>query len=371
MKKLPNVTRAGFAAVGLATSGALVLAGCGASNEEPAAPAPGGATTAELSGTLVGAGASSQAAAQEAWRAGFIGTYPDVTVNYDPVGSGGGRTQFIAGETAFAGNDAYFDEEELPMAQERCGGEIVEVPLYISPIAVVYNLEGVDMLNLSPEVLAGIFSQQITSWDDPAIAELNPDATLPATPITPVNRSDESGTTENFAEYLAATAPDVWTYEVSGDWPVPGGEAAQGTSGVIGAVDAGDGTIGYADASQAGDLGVASIQVGESFEQPTPEAAAAVVEASTRIEGRGEYSFAYDLARDTAEAGTYPIVLISYIEACTMYDDAETAELTQAYLTYLASEEGQTAAAEAAGSAPISDTLREMVTPAIEAIAGP
>lgn len=348
----------------------LGLAACGASNEDSGTDSDSGEESSDLSGTLDGAGASSQAAAMEAWIAGFSETAPDVTVNYDPSGSGAGREQFIAGGTIFAGSDSYFDEEELPQAEERCGGEgtVIELPLYVSPIAVIYNLEGVEGLQLAPATIASIFAQQITNWNDPAIAADNPDATLPDQAITVVNRSDESGTTENFTEYLSATAPDVWTEEPSGDWPFPGGEAAQGTSGVVGAVEAGTGTIGYADASQAGDLGVALVGVGEEFAEPTPEAAAAVVDASTTVEGRGDFDFAIDVARDTTEAGTYPIVLVSYTIACTQYDDEADAANVAAFVEYLASEEGQTAAADAAGSAPISETTRENAATAVEAI---
>jgi len=355
----------------------LGLTACGAGNEdeEPAASGAGsesGSATEEapeLSGTISGAGASSQAAAMEAWVAGFNSQHPDVTVNYDPIGSGGGREQFIAGGTLFGGSDSYLDEEELPAAQKRCGGDVVEVPLYISPIALAFNVEGVDSLNLGPELIAGIFAQEIKNWNDPAIAEANPDVELPDLAITPVNRSDESGTTENFMEYMTATAPDVWTDEPSGVWPVKGGEAAQGTSGVVGAIEGGNGTIGYADASQVGELSVAKVGVGEEFVEYSPEAAAAVLEASTRVEGRGESSFAYDLARDTTEAGTYPIVLVSYSLACATYDSAEEADLAKAFISYLASEEGQQTAAESAGSAPIPDSLRQEIQPAIDGIA--
>ena len=345
----------------------LGLTGCSAANEADAGTGQSESAKSELSGTISGAGASSQAAAMEAWIAGFTEQHPDATVNYDPVGSGGGREQFVAGGTDFAGSDAYLDEE-LEAAKERCGGDVVELPLYVSPIAVAYNLEGVEQLQLRPETIAGIFAQKITTWDDPAIAKDNPGVELPGTAITPVNRSDESGTTENFVEYLAAAAPDVWTYEVSGDWPVEGGEAAQGTSGVVGAIEGGDGTIGYADASQVGDLGVASVGVGDEFVEYSPEAAAAVVEASQRVEGRGETDFAFDLARDTTESGTYPIVLVSYSIACTTYESQQEADLVRAFFSYLASAEGQQSAADAAGSAPISASLREQVQVAIDTI---
>jgi phosphate transport system substrate-binding protein len=367
--KLSTTSRA--VVLSTALVGTLALTACGAANEQSAGG--GGSTSTsgstELSGSLAGAGSSAMQAAMQGWTAGYSSVQPGVTVNYDPVGSGGGREQFIAGGTDFAGSDAALDEEELAAAQERCaGGEVFELPNYISPIAVIHNLEGVDELNLSPATLAGIFDQQITNWNDPAIAADNPGVTLPDLAITPVNRSDESGTTENFTEYLAAAAPEAWTHEPDGNWPVPGGEAAQGTSGVVSAVSGGNGTIGYADLSQAGDLGVASIGVGEEFVAPTPEAAAAVVENSERLEGRGEYDFAIEVARDTAESGNYPIVLVSYHIGCVQYDDQEIADLVADFMGYVISEEGQQAAAEASGSAPISDALREQAQTAVDAM---
>ncbi|MGK5169897.1 phosphate ABC transporter substrate-binding protein PstS [Geodermatophilus sp. CPCC 205761] len=362
-------TRSRAVALSAALAGTLALAACGASNEGNAGDSGSTGGSTELSGTLVGAGASSQQAAMQGWTAGYSGVQSGVTVNYDPVGSGGGREQFIAGGTDFAGSDAALDDEELAEAQERCaGGEVFELPNYIAPIAVVYNIEGVDQLSLSPETVAGIFNQQITTWNDPAIAADNPGATLPDLAITPVNRSDESGTTENFTEYLAAAAAAAWPHEASGDWPVAGGEAAQGTSGVVSAVGGGNGTIGYADLSQAGDLGVASIGVGEEFVTPTAEAAAAVVENSETLSGRGQYDFAIELARDTTASGSYPIVLVSYHIGCIQYDDQEKADLVKDFMGYVISEEGQQAAAEAAGSAPISDALREQAQGAIDAI---
>ena len=329
----------------------------------------GAVAAGDLGGALVGAGASSQQAAMQGWTAGYSAVQPGVTVNYDPVGSGGGREQFIAGGIDFAGSDAPLDEEELVAARERCGGgEVFELPNYISPIAVVYNLPEVAELDLSPATLAGIFARQITSWDDPAIAADNPGVALPALSITPVNRSDESGTTENFTEYLAAAAPEAWPYEPDGEWPVEGGESAQGNSGVVAAVTGGAGTVGYADLSQAGDLGVARIGVGEEFVAPTPQAAAAVVEGSEPLPGRGPYDFALELDRTTVESGQYPIVLVSYHLGCIAYEDQLTADLVADFMTYVTSEEGQAAAAEVAGSAPISDALREQARTAIDAI---
>jgi phosphate transport system substrate-binding protein len=367
--KLSTTTRT--AAVSAALAGTLALTACGASNEGGGtAEGEGGGSSAEqLSGSLVGAGASSQQSAMEAWQAGFEGEYPDVQFSYDPAGSGAGREQFINGSADFAGSDAALDDEELTAASERCaGGEVFELPNYISPIAVLFNLEGVDELNLAPATIAGIFSGAITTWNDPAIAGDNPEATLPATAITPVHRADDSGTTDNFTDYLFQAAGDVWTSEPDGVWPLEGGESAQGTSGVVEVVGSTVGAVTYADASRAGDLGVASVGVGTEFAAPTPEAAAAVVENSPAVEGRGEHDFAIEVNRLTEASGEYPIVLVSYHVGCIQYDEAEKAANVQAFMQYVISEDGQATAAENAGNAEISAALREQAQGAVDAI---
>ncbi len=348
---------------------ALLLSACG---DDAEGDGDSSVDVAEdLSGDLAVGGASSQESAQNAWIVGFGELAPDVNVTYDPVGSGGGRENFIAGGYAFAGSDAYLtdDEGELSAATETCGGDPIEVPNYVSPIAIIYNVEGVDDLQLAPAALAGIFAGTITTWDDPAIAETNPDADLPSDRINAVHRSDESGTTENFTDYLDAVASDAWTAGVVETWPGDaGGEGAKGTSGVVKVVTDSANTIGYADASQAGELSQAKIGVGDAFEAPSPEAAASILEVSPRVEGRSEVDMAFDLAHDTTEAGVYPIVLTSYLLACQSYDDANTADLVKGYLSYVLSEEGQSFAAEEAGSAPLSDSLREEAAGIVEKI---
>ena len=369
MKTLRHGSRARVAAVGIAAG--VLLAGCGAANESGPASGGGGAAApsgADLSGTISGAGASSQQAAMQAWIAGFTGANPGATVNYDPAGSGAGRTQFIAGGVAFAGSDAYLKADELQKAKDRCKSDVVEVPAYVSPIAVVYNVQGVSDLQLAPATVAGIFNGKITNWNAPEIAADNPGKTLPDLAITPVHRSDDSGTTQNFTDYLKKASGGAWADDAKGTWPLQGGEAAQGTSGVVGAVQGGNGTVGYADESQAGSLGKALIKVGDQYTGPTPEAAAAVLGASKRVEGRGDSSFAYDLARDTTAAGTYPIVLVSYQIACSKYPDQAQADLVKGFLTYTTSADGQQAAAQAAGSAPLPDDLRSQITPAVTGI---
>ncbi|PFG40262.1 phosphate transport system substrate-binding protein [Georgenia soli] len=343
---------------------ALTLAGCGSADD-------GGDG---LSGPLPGAGASSQEIAMTAWLAGMHDLHPHVLVSYDPVGSGSGREMFLNGATAFAGSDAPMSSEELARGRERCnGGEVVELPLYISPIAVAYNLPGLgaEHLDLEPKTLAAIFNGDITRWDDPAIAATNPDVELPDADIIPVNRSDDSGTTENFTEYLAAAAGDAWPHEPSETWPISGTQSGAQTSGVVTTMEAAEGTIGYLDAAQVPDsFGTVAVGVGQEFVPFSPEAAAAVVDASPPAEGATDLRLTIDLARDTTEAGTYPIVLISYTMACSVYESEQDAENVRALLSYIASEEGQERVADprVAGSAPISDALRTRVTAAIDQI---
>ena len=367
--KLSTKTRA--TSLSLALAGALALSACGASNETDSNSSgdSGNSGDSGLSGDLNGAGSSAQQAAMQAWQAGFSSVESGVTVNYDPVGSGGGREQFLAGGVDFAGSDSPLNDDELAQSADRCGdGGIFEIPDYISSIAVVYNLPGVEDLNLAPATIAGIFHGDITTWNDPAIAADNPDAQLPDTAITAVHRSDDSGTTKNFTDYLNKAAGDVWTDDPDGVWPLDGGEAANGTSGVISAVTGGEGTIGYADESQAGELGIANVGVGSEFVAPSPEAAAAVVEGSELKSGRGEFDFAYDINRETTSADEYPVVLVSYLIGCVQYDDQETADKVKAFVGYVVSDEGQQAAADAAGSAPISPALREQLMPTIDGI---
>src|SRR5690606_4457769 len=164
--------------------------------------------------------------------------YPPLfrSVSYGPTGSGAGRKMFLNGAVQLAGSDAAMDAEELAEGTQRCaGGEVIELPLYISPIAVAYHLPDLDVphVNLTPEVIAAIFNGEIARWDDPAIAATNPGVELPDLAVVPVNRSDDSGTTENFTEYLAAAGGDAWPHEPSGTWPRSGTQSGSQNAGVV------------------------------------------------------------------------------------------------------------------------------------------
>lgn len=370
-------TRTGVIAT--ATVLTLALAACTPSNEKPTDTVPPAAATdpatqapqsTELSGSLNGAGASSQESAMEAWRAGFQAANPAATVNYDPVGSGGGRTQFLDGGTLFAGTDSLMDSDEYATAVARCDGDsgAVHLPMYISPIAVVFNLDDVSSLNMDADTLAQIFDGKITNWNDPIIAAQNDSVALPDLAITTVHRADESGTTKNFTDYLEK-ASSLWPYEASGEWANALGESGPGTSALVQIVTDTQGTIGYTDASRVGSLGSVSLKVGEEYVPFSADAAAAVVDASPLAEGaNGANDLAYQLDRTTTASGAYPLVLVSYHILCQQYDDPAERDLVTGFLTYVASPEGQQTAAAAAGSSPISADLSAEITKILETI---
>ncbi|MBO0979963.1 phosphate ABC transporter substrate-binding protein PstS [Microbacterium sp. SD291] len=362
--KISRIARIG--AVGAVA--ALALAGC-AANEGPTDSTEAPSASA-LSGTIGATGASSQEAAQQAWVAAFQTANPETTVNYTATGSGTGRENFIAGSSNFIGSDRAFNAEELAAGGfgSCASDEIVEIPVYISPVAVAFNLEGIDALNLDGKTIAGIFAGGITNWNDPAIAALNEGVELPDLAIVPVHRADASGTQETFTKYLSAVAPDVWTYEAGDEWPLATGEAGDGTSGVVDAITNGAGYIGFADASRTSELGQVAVEVEGEYVAYSAEAAAALVEASPLEEGRSAHDLAFDVDPAAAPAGSYPIALVSYLIGCVEYEDAEIASVVKAYFEFIASAEGQDVAAETAGSAPISDSLREQITAAIDAI---
>lgn len=345
---------------------ALAISACGAANEQPT----DGDGEGTLSGTIKGGGASSQEKGQAAWVAGIQDANPDLSVVYEPVGSGSGREGFISGGYLFAGTDSALndDEGELSGAKEKCGGDPIQVPAYVSPIAVAFNVEGVDELNLDGATLTGIFSGKITKWNDKAITALNPDAKLPDTAITPVHRSDDSGTQENFTDYLSQAGG--WAEEPDGAWPasIKVGEGADGTSGVVTALQ-GTGYIGFLDESAAreNDLTVANIKVGEDFVEPTAEAAAKILAAS-KPAGLSDNDMAVEVARTTTEAGVYPVVLVSYLLACPTYENAEDAANVKGYLEYVLSEEGQKVSAEEAGSAPLDRETADKALALVDAI---
>ena len=362
-----------------ALSGIVMLASVTACGDNTASTTDSSSTdsaskTAPISGNFQGAGASSQQSAVEAWIAGFQGANPDAKIAYNPSGSGAGVQTFLTGATAWAGSDKALADDEVEQSKSVCAdGTAFDVPVYVSPIAVIFNLKGVSdagkHINMDADTIAKIFDGKITKWNDPAIADQNKDLTLPDTAITVVHRSDKSGTTQNFVSYFKDQVPDSWTYDLSENWPNEVGQGAKGTSGVVSTVKQADGTIGYADFSQVGDLGTVAVKVGDSYNEISAEAGSKVIEDSKQDDTvKGDNRIVIKINHATEAKGAYPIVLVSYDIVCPAYKDTKQAEFAKAWLTYVTSDEGQKAAQDAAGTAPLPSSLKSEITKSIEAI---
>ena len=363
-----------------ALSGIVMLASVAACGDNTAATTDNSSSSdstsksTPISGNFSGAGASSQQAAVEAWIAGFQGTNPEAKIAYNPSGSGAGVQTFLTGATAWAGSDKALADDDVEQSKSVCTeGTAFDVPVYISPIAVVFNLKGVSdagkHINMDAATIAKIFDGKITKWNDPAIADQNKDLKLPDTAITVVHRSDKSGTTQNFVSYFKDVTPDNWTYDLSENWPNEVGQGAKGTSGVISTVKQADGTIGYADFSQVGDLGTVAVKVGDKYNEISAEAGSKVIGDSKQDDTvKGDNRIVIKINHATEAEGAYPIVLVSYDIVCPAYKDTKQAEFAKAWLTYVTSDEGQKAAQDAAGTAPLPSSLKSEITKSIEAI---
>ena len=235
---------------------------------------------------------------------------PGKSVSYNPTGSGAGREQFIAGHVDFAGADSPLVADQIGPAAKRCDGNPAwDLPLVFGPVALAYNLAGVEKLVVNSDVLAKIFTGRITTWNDPAIAALNPGVALPDTKITPIYRSDSSGTTDNFQKYLTAAAPQSWTKGVGTEFQGGVGEGAQKSAGVVQAVQATPGAIGYVEkgfADQAG-LPYAQIDTGSGAVALTNETAGKAVDAANFVAERQRPGARPERAVRLQGAGRLPV----------------------------------------------------------------
>ncbi len=362
----------------VALTGALALSACGSDNNSSPGSAGGGstgnagATTSSpaagdcFSGTLSGEGSTAQKNAIEAAVKSFQGACPDATINYNATGSGAGIKQFTAKQVDFAGSDSSLKPEEATAAKTTCGSDAWNLPMVAGPIAVAYNVKGVDKLILNADVTAKIFNGVVTTWNDPAIAALNPGVTLPATAVKVFFRSDESGTTENFTQYLKAAAASSWTASPSKKWSGKG-EGKEKSAGVSSAVAQTDGGITYTEWSYAtqNKLAMAQIDTGAGPVELTGETAGKAVSAAKQAGTGNDLALKLDYA--TKEAGAYPIVLVTYEIVCSKYADAKKGTSVKAFLKAFASD-GTQAGLEKLGYAPLPKEVQTKVLAAVDAV---
>ncbi|MUH59632.1 phosphate ABC transporter substrate-binding protein PstS [Bifidobacterium canis] len=356
-------------AVSIAMLTGLAACGNNAAVDDGTIAAP---AVADLSGSFAGAGASSQQAAVEAWISGFQRNNGDTTISYNPSGSGAGVITFLTGATAWAGSDKPLSDSEVQESKSVCadGTTAFDVPVYIAPIAIAYRLDGFEdqHINMSPQTIAKVFDGKITQWNDAEIAAENPNLQLPDTPITVVHRSDKSGTTLNFVKYLYAAANDAWPYDPSENWPNDVGQGAKGTSGVVSTIDQANGTIGYADYSQAASMGTIAVKVGDTYTQISAEAGSKAIADSSVEKTSGDNRVVVDVNYTTQSEGAYPIVLLSYNIVCPVYKNAMTSKFAKAWMSYVTSEDGQETAQQATGSSPLPTELSTRIKQSVDAM---
>jgi phosphate transport system substrate-binding protein len=354
---------------GIALTATFALTACGSDNNEPSAA--GGGTSAApgscVSGSLTAQGSTAQKNAMDDWIKAYQSQCSGAKVDYQGTGSGAGIEAFIAGTADFAGSDSALKEDEQPLADAKCvGGKALNLPMVIGPIAVVYNVQGVDGLQLSASTLAKIFSGKIVKWNDAAIAAENTGATLPDANIETVHRADESGTTDNFTKYLSKSAEADWTFGNAKAWKAPGGTGVSKSDGIANKVKSTPNTISYVELSFAENsaLQSAKIKNGAGEYAELSGASAGKTFENAEIKGKdGDLALSIDYATKTA--GAYPIVLVTYEIACSK--GSPKAKEVQAFLKYTSSTAGQTAL-EKLGYAPLPETLRAKVETSVASI---
>jgi phosphate transport system substrate-binding protein len=344
---------------------ALGVAACGSNDTSPS----GGGSSSSSSGsskqggTINGAGATFPAPVYTEWAARFKDA-TGTTVNYQAVGSGGGIAQFTAGTVDFGATDAAMKPEEEAAAKKK--GDPVHIPTVLGAVTVSYNVKGIDKgLKLDGATVANIFLGKIKKWNDPAIAKISGNTSLPGTDITVCHRSDESGTTKNFTQFLADYSPE-WKSGPGVDktvkWPV--GTGAKGNDGVAGCVKQTDGAVGYVEQAYALQNNFTTAAVKNktgNFVEPSL--------AATSAAGQG-VKVPEDLKFSTIDAPgdkTYPISAVTFLlvwqDQCKAGIKPATAKLVKSWLTY-ALGDGQKLAGElqyAALPAPIQQKAQAKI----------
>ena len=322
-RRIHWVTPAGVAVVAMA----LFLAACSSSSSGSGSSS---SSSAALTGTINGSGSTFQLSFQQAAISSFKTVQPSMTVNYGGGGSGKGRTDLASGVVNYAGSDSPIPASEQANFK---GKTVLYYPVLVGPITVSYNLSGVSKLQLSAPVIADIFQGKITTWNNSAIAAENPGVTLPHTPITIARRSDSSGTTQNYSEFLEKASGGAWTLGSSStiNWPATsrGGNGNGGVAQIVKSTAGAIGYVDYADAKASG-LTFASIknQAGK-YVAPTVSSATAAADNAT---------IAPDLTFSAIwapGADSYPITYQSWDLVYQAQSSTQTAKGLQAYIGYL------------------------------------
>ena len=336
------------AALGLLAGSGLLLSACGSDTGGVAGSStdPGGAVAITCSsGSLTAAGSTAQQNAIEQWIKDYLNKCSSANINYGGGGSGQGVQQFLDAKIDFAGSDFPLAEgKEQQAADARCGsGRAINIPMVGGPIAIGYNVPGVTKsLNLSASNLAKIFSGKIANWNDRAIAQDNPGTQLPSLGIQSFHRSDGSGTTYNFTNYLGHDAKADWTFGANKNWTAPAGQGAKGSQGVAQGVKSTPGGIGYFELSFATQSHISYAMVGNAeskFIPLTQEDSVRFLSEAKVVGTGGDLKLQFDYA--TTDAAAYPNLLVTYEIVCSKGNAADRLPLLENFLGYAASPAGQ------------------------------
>ncbi|MCA1186459.1 MULTISPECIES: phosphate ABC transporter substrate-binding protein PstS [unclassified Saccharopolyspora] len=364
------------AALGFFAAGTLVLSACGTDQNVPQGggnPALAGLNVDCGTKPVSAEGSSAQKNAMDVFARDYGIACEGQQLNYTKSGSGKGVAAFTAGQIDFGGSDSPLDEAdgEVAKAAERCQGNPAwNIPMVFGPIAVSYNVEGVDDLVLNADVIAKIYQGQIKNWNDPAVAALNPGKQLPDLAVVPFFRSDESGTSDNFQKYLSTATGGAWKGEGKQFQSGPGiGQGREGSDQVAQSVKATPGAITYVEWSFPKNLGlgIAKIDGGAGPVDLTTENVGKAIDGA-KVEGEGhDLRVDLDSIYGNKQPGVYPIVLNTYEIVCSKGYDPETAKAVKAVLTVAANADA--AQLEEAGYVSLPEAFKQKVLGAVDAIA--
>ena len=356
LRRRRQVTTAGLAVCAVALAACSSSSSSSSSSTSTTSPSSGtSSSSAALNGTLNGSGSTFQTTFQEAAISAFKSVQPGMTVNYGSGGSGKGRSDLAANVVNYAGSDSPIPAAEASTFKST----VLYFPVVIGPITLSYNLSGLSKpLQLTPTVIANIFQGKITTWNNSAIASINPGVTLPSTAITLAVRSDSSGTTQNFTLFLKDAVPSVWTLGSSSTikWPsaARGGSGNGGVASIIKSTPGAIGYVDYADAKATG-LTFASVQnKSGAYVAPSPTSASA---AAAGITPASNLTFA---AAWAPGAGAYPITYQSWVLVYATQANANDAAMLKAWIGYLLSPTGGQQLLPTLGYAALPSSLDQM-----------
>jgi phosphate transport system substrate-binding protein len=322
---MQRLRRQRFTTAGLALgSMALFVAACSSSGN-------GSGSGSGNSGTLNGSGSTFQLTFQQTAIQSFKAIQPNMTVNYGGGGSGKGRTDLASGVVQYAGSDtAPIPSDEVASFK---GKTVLYFPVLVGPITVSFNVPGVKSLKLDAPTIADIFQAKITKWNDSKIAALNPGVKLPSTAITIARRSDSSGTTQNFSEFLVEGAPGVWKLgsDSTINWPADsrGGNGNGGVAQIVKSTTGAVGYVDYADAKASG-LTFASIKnKAGNYIAPSTQSA---TEAANNVTVKPNLTFSAIWA---SGSGSYPVTYQSWVLVYQKQSSSSTTKDLKDYVGYL------------------------------------